>query len=472
MNIDNIKKIISSGESLTVEFKKSTGLLKSVCETICAFLNCDGGTLLIGVTDDGKIVGQEVTDKTKREIGIELSKISPVVKLEIFYEKLPGTDKYIIAIHVTTDSTKRPYMYNHKAFLRNQSTTIPMPMEHLKHLTLSNADENFSWENLTPDNVTIEDLDTDRIISTIHEGTLNGRIPEGYATTDPLLALKRLDLIVNNKITNAAIVLFGKNPQEQYPQCILKLARFRGIDRSIFIDNKQVSGNVFKLLSAGMTFLNNYLPIESTFPEGQIERVDRPLFPIKALREAVANALCHRDYSNYSGSISIAIYDNRIEVWNYGLFPPGVSVATIKDLNRSMPRNRKIANVLYYHKIFESWGRGINMIMDECKEAGHPEPIYSQDPIGTLLTLISKEPIGNTQIIAKPSITYDNLSKQQQNIITLLGQKGELSSKDIIILIKPAIPERTLRRELTKLKDLGLIDSTGETTSKLWYLLT
>jgi len=95
------------------------------------------------------------------------------------------------------------------------------------------------------------------------------------------------------------------------------------------------------------------------------------------LREAITNALCHRDYSFSGGSTSFAIYDDRIEIWNYGILPPGLSVNDLGDLNQSIPRNRRMANILYYHKLFESWGRGIRLIIDGCIEAGYPSPIYS-----------------------------------------------------------------------------------------------
>ena len=99
-DMEQLKKLISQGESHTLEFKRSTGTLKSACETACAFLNPDGGTILIGVTDDKQILGQEVSDKTKREIGNELAKITPVPNVEVNYLALPNSNKYIIELHI------------------------------------------------------------------------------------------------------------------------------------------------------------------------------------------------------------------------------------------------------------------------------------------------------------------------------------------------------------------------------------
>lgn len=467
--LEQIKQLASQGESHLVEFKKSTAQLKSALETACAFLNADGGTILIGVTDNGEIVGQEISDKTKREIGNELVKITPVPSIEVYYEKLPGTSKYVIVFHAATDSTKRPYMYDGRAFLRSQSDTIPMPREYLQQLTLINAGQIDAWENQIIPNVTIDDLDRQEILSTVKEGSSNGRIPENYITDDPWKALQRLGLTRENEIINAAFVLFGKQPELILPQCIVRLARFKGTDKKEFIDNKQISGNIFKLLQSTMIFANTHLPIASTFPEGEFQRKDTLLFPMVVLREAIANALCHRDYSYYGGSVSFAIYDDRIEVWNYGLFPPGITIENLKKLNCSVPRNRKIANVLYYHKIFESWGRGIKMIIDECVKAGHPEPFYSQDGVGTLLTLPSKQSIGGGVI--RPSKRKNHLTARQKEIIILFEKHKELSSDEVKNLLKEPLSDRWIRNELMQLKEARYLDYVGETRSRKWFLV-
>jgi len=375
MLLDDVKKLAQQGESHRLEFKKSTARLKAACETACAFLNTDGGTVLIGITDDRKLVGQEVSDKTKREIGNALSKIAPIANIKVAYTSLPNSNKYIIVFDIMTDSLQKPYVYDGRAFLRNQSDTIQMPREYYQQLTISNSSRSV-WEDQTQPNVTLEDLDVEEILATVKEGSLNGRIPTDFDITDPWLALQHLGLIEDNKITNAAIILFGKTPERWFPQCVLKLARFRGAEKEDFIDNKRVTGHAFKLLKETMAFINTYLPIASAFPKNSIERIDTPLFPIPALREAIVNAICHRDYSDRSGSLSFAIFDDRLEIWNYGLLPNGITLEQLKHLNQSVPRNTKIANVFYYHKLTETWGRGVKMIIKLCTQANHPEPIY------------------------------------------------------------------------------------------------
>lgn len=468
MDINQIKVLSTQGESQQLEYKKSTSNLKDVFQTICAFLNGDGGSVLIGVEDNGNLVGQEVSDKTKREIGLEIAKIAPFSNssVEIFY--VPFSEiKQIIVFHVTTDSTKRPYTYNGRAYIRVQSDTLLMPPEHYQHLALSNTQFKDQWEDEPLANVTLNDLDVEEIISTIKEGVLNGRIPEGYETKDPEKALKHLGLLQGNQITRAALILFGKSPEIIFPQCILRLARFRGTDKSEFIDNKQIHGNVFKLIRSALSFANMHLPIASTFSKTSIKREDKPLFPISILREAITNALCHREYSYTGGSVSFAIYDDRIEIWSYGLLPPGLSIDELGELNQSIPRNRRIANVLYYHKLFESWGRGIRLILDGCVEAGHPLPVYSINSGGLLLSMPTALTTG-TGLPKKPD--YKELTDRQQEIIILLEKTSGLSTAEIHNKLSSPPTERWLRDQLNKLKASGYIDSIGSTTTKKWYI--
>lgn len=467
MEIAQVKLLAGQGESQRLEYKKSTANLKDILQTICAFLNGDGGVILIGVEDNGHIVGQEVSDKTKREIGLEISKISPYSDsaIETFYIPF-SSSRQIIAFHITTDSTKRPYTYNGRSYIRIQSDTFPMPPDHYQQLVLGSSQFNDQWEDKPLPEVKMDDLDANEILSTIKEGVLNGRIPEGYETKDPEKGLRHLGLMKDNQITRAAYILFGRKPELTYPQCILRLARFKGTDKAEFIDNKQIHGNVFHLLRAALSFANLHLPISSTFSKDSVKREDTPLFPITILREAITNALCHRDYSYTGGSVSFAIYDDRLEIWSYGLLPPGLSIDDLGELNQSIPRNRRIANVLYYHKLFESWGRGIRLIIDGCVEAGHPSPVYSINSAGLLLTMPYQLA---TKPIAQRTQT-EELTDQQKELILLIEQHHSMSTIELRdkLLFSPS--ERWVRDTLGKLKKLGYVDAVGQTTARKWFI--
>ena len=112
------------------------------------------------------------------------------------------------------------------------------------------------------------------------------------------------------------------------PQCTLRVARFRGTDRTEFLDNRQFHGNAFTLLKAAERFLRETLPIAGRIEADRFERVDEPLYPTVAIREALANALCHRDYSIGGGSVGVAVYDDRLEITSSGSLHFGLTPET------------------------------------------------------------------------------------------------------------------------------------------------
>lgn len=172
----------------------------------------------------------------------------------------------------------------------------------------------------------MDDLDTQEIRRTVQTGVASGRLVADTSADDLTDVLDRLGLRIHGALVNAAVVAFGRNFLPEYPQCQLRLARFRGTDKNEFLDQRQLHGHAFGLLSEAMQFLSRHLPVAGRIEAGVFERVDEPLFPPVALREALVNAFCHRDYPQAGGAVSVAIYDDRLEIWSSGELPPGVEV--------------------------------------------------------------------------------------------------------------------------------------------------
>ena len=173
------------------------------------------------------------------------------------------------------------------------------------------------WENQPATGWTVDDLDIAEIRNTIAEAVRIGRLNEP-GSREPEELLRGLGLMHDGVLFRAAAALFGKAEQLEcdMPQCLLRVARFRGLDRSEFLDNRQYNGNAFVLLASAGRFLRDTLPIASRFESGRMQRIDEPLYPPLATREA----LCHRDYALGGGSIGLAVYDDRLEVTSTGPF--------------------------------------------------------------------------------------------------------------------------------------------------------
>ena len=267
-NLDTVKELVAETESNQVEFKETTGQLERAMETLCAFLNGTGGTILFGVTDKGKIIGQELSDKTKREIGEAIRRIEPFATIEVSYIAIPDTTKSIISIHAEEQRYMRPFSYRGRAYQRIESVTSVMTQEIYNQLLMQRSGK-YAWESLTNPNLQITDLNEQAIMGAVRGGIRGGRLPEATIREELPTILEKFNLLHGGKLNNAAAVLFGKDFYN-YPQCLLRLARFKGTTKDEFIDNQRINGNIYSLLDAAMAFFFKHLSLS-----GKIESVPR-----------------------------------------------------------------------------------------------------------------------------------------------------------------------------------------------------
>ncbi len=418
MNIDSldiVKELIAQSESDRIEFKETTGQLERGMETLCAFLNARGGTVLFGVNDKGKIIGQDLSDKTKRDIAESIRRIEPFAKVDVSYINIPDNGRNIIVFSVDDQRDMRPYSYKGRAYQRIESVTSVMSQDTCYNLLLQRGGKR-SWESLINSELRLEDLDERLIMNAVRGGVRGGRLPASTQAESVQDILEKFDLLHNGNLNNAAAVLFGKRFYD-YPQCLLRMARFKGVSKDEFWDNQRVQGNIYDLLDAAMAFFFKHLSLS-----GKIEglyREEELSVPYKALRECCINAFAHRFYHESGGSVSIAIYDDRIEVTNVGKFPSDMPIERLLGNHDSKPQNPIIASVLYKSTVLESWGRGIKLMVDECKRIGIPEPEFRSDNGFVCVTF------------PYTRITAGQVAGQVAALLTCLGT-DTLSSKELM----------------------------------------
>ena len=376
MTIKDIETLIHTDETRNLELKKTTGELKDGMKSACAFLNTDGGWLIFGIAPTTlKVVGQDVTENTRREIAQALTHLEPALDVEVNYVDLPNSNgKQVIVMHFDKWVWgKEPYTYHKCPYYRIESVTKEMPRDMFVERLKAARPHDFAWENQTAERVTLDDMDEERIRNAVRLGIAGGRInasAEG-ATMETLLG--KLKLLNNGKPTNAAVMLFGMNTDD-YPQLLLRMACFKGNDKNEFLDNKQEMGNFFDLLDAGTAFCFRNLRLAGKIVG--MRREEQLEIPAEALREALINALCHREYDNPRASVSLAIYYDRIEIVNPGHFPAQLTPENIKLQHDSFPFNLKIAQVLYQTTYLESWGSGVRRMVKLCEAQHLAEPEY------------------------------------------------------------------------------------------------
>lgn len=306
---DQIRVWAAGGESETMEFKRTTGERREAVRTLCAMLNHRGGRVLFGVETDGRVAGQQVSDRTVEEIAQEIGELDPpafpmIDRVEV------GNGREVVAVSVG-QGPAGPYSYKGQAYRRVGNTSQAMSRDEYNRMLLERLHGESRWENQPAKRWTIADLDVAEVTRTIEESIRRGRA-EDPGTRDPADLLRGFGLMRGDQLLHAAVVLFGRSErlEADYPQCMLRVAKFRGTDRTEFLDNRQFHGSAFDLLLRGERFLRESLPVAGRVAPGLFERTDDPLYPPVALREALVNAICHRDYSIGGGSVAVAIYDS------------------------------------------------------------------------------------------------------------------------------------------------------------------
>ena len=432
MTIEDVKVIIRGDETRTLEMKKTT--LKDGMRSACAFLNTAGGWLFFGIAPTTlKILGQEVTDNTRKEIAREIAKLEPLIDLPVEYIDVPDRPGYqVIAIHLDAPSYwDAPFTYDNKPYMRIESTTVVMPREIFEDRLMRSKSNRYKWEDHICEGITIADLEEQRIRGGVRLGVERGRMPESslMETTESLV--EKLKLTTNGKLKNAAAALFLRDTS-QFPQFLLRMARFRGNDKMEFIDNQRAYGNFFTLLDAGMAFFFKHLSLSGKIVG--FTREEKLEIPAEALREALTNALCHRMFHNTSSSVGIAIYDDRVEIENTGHLPDELTVETIKQSHHSYPQNPTIADVLFKTTFLENWGSGVSRMVDACKKANLPEPEFNQNAAFVWVTFkrvtiqpynpTTPRPHNPTSSPLNPTTSKDNRAQKLKTFFSIIGENG------------------------------------------------
>lgn len=468
LSLNYIRQLASASEGVDVEFKETTGQLNRGMETLCGMMNGNGGIVVFGVTNKGKIIGQDKGDKTTREIGEALRKFDPAVDIQPDYIEIEDTGKFLIAFQTDGQDPDKPFLWDGKPYMRHDSVTSVMPREKFIRLHELQHGLIYKWENEVNATLKIEDLDERLIMNVVHGAVRRGRLSNDALNDSVSTALTRLNLVKNGSVCNSAAVLFGKDFSD-YPQCRLRLARFKGTNKQYFIDNQQHVGNIFQLVDAAMAFFFKHLNLSGT-THHRIVREDELEIPYDALREAVVNAYCHMRWGYEIATVGISIYDDCIVIENAGRFPVRISPNALMQReeedrkNTSMPPNPAIANVMYIGGLIEHRGRGLSMMARECERVGLPAPTFNQDCIIVKTTFVrpydtSKDTAGVSKSKLGVSKQTDDVLPIKASLLKLIKAIGEdwYSSYDLCDILGYKSRNTFVRQHLNPAIDGGII---------------
>ncbi len=321
------------------------------------------------------------------------------------------------------------------------------------------------WENEVESDWDIGDLDTKEIVRTAEKAISIGRLDDPD-TRDPLALLRGLGLTRDDVLLRAAVVLFGKKDRlsAEYTQCTVRAARFPGTDKSEFLDNRQFHGHAFELLSSSQRFVREHLRIAGRFEPDNFLRIDEPSYPPLAVREALANAICHRDYSAGGGAIHVAMYDDRLEISSPGTLPFGLTPESLFAPHDSKPWNPLVAHVFFRRGVVEMWGQGTLKMLKLATDGGLPRPEI-EDERGSVT--VRFRPNGRIARYA-----HVKLSRRHRAILAALSAQGPLSLREIVARM-PADASasregRRIREELRELRAFRLVEHRGTGSDRRW----
>ena len=461
MTVEDIQRIIATDETRVLEVKKTTGELKDGMHSACAFRNTDGGWLIFGIAPTSlKIIGQDVTDATRREIAQALKGLEPVVDTPVEYIDIPeSAGKQVVAIHF--NGWKRgeaPSTYHGCPYYKVESTTSVMPREMYDERLRESRPDFFAWEKLAASGIEISDLNEEHIRWAVGGGIEKKRL-SAMASTEPVdKILSNLELLNDGKPNNAAAILFTKKLLG-YDQLTLRMARFAGNDKNAFIDNQRVSGDFFDLLEAGEAFFFKHLSLS-----GEIvgfRREEKLEIPVEALREGLINALCHRQWEKYNMTVSIGIYDDRIEITNPGRLPSGITPQKLREPHDSIPYNPIIAKTLFRTSLLENWGSGTLRIIELCRAQNIPEPVWSENA-GTVTLCFYR----NNADFLKDFLK--ELTERQIDILELISQDFLITGSQLAE--KLGVTGRTIRSDISALQKLGILHRENGRKDGKWVI--
>lgn len=443
------ERLLAEGESRRQEFKVLVEPMDTIGKSVCAFLNTDGGVVIAGVDGEGKPNGsategqRAALDKFLRE------KITPKVLYDVSLDHTTNGNVISVSVPAGPD---RPYVFEGAVYIRKGASTRAASASVLRELVEASGSSTTRWERRPSSGFEIEDVDRTLLTETVRRAQ-DRRGVRFDSPKDPLATLSQLSLVQTGQLTNAADVLFGKTVAQRHPQTRLRAVCYSTDRADDFLDEQLYEGPAFKLLEDTMTFLKRHVAIAAEFREGQLPRDSKPKYPFNALREGLVNALVHRDYAAFSGSVSVSVYTDRVEIWNTGRLPRGISP---RDLvlasHSSILVNPDIGHVFYLHELMERVGRGTYKIAQECRDFGMRQPEWKNVGAGVRLTMFA----------AKAGIPMTiTVNERQQALLDALKQGERIRVAEYVKRFGHGITDRQARRDLVELEGYGLLTRHG-----------
>jgi len=443
-----IEILLSEGEGLNVEFKSSFN--NEVIETLVAFANTHGGKVLVGVTNDGKLVGVSINPESIQNWLNEVkNKTSPALIPIVESCNFKGK---VIVVFIIQEYPIKPISTRGKYLKRIANSNHLMSLDEIanEHLRTVNS----SWDYYFDLNHTIETISiakVQRFIQRVEQQTRK------QLEIEPLEFLRKLEIIRNNQITFGGFLLFVK---EYSIISDVEVGRFKS--DTIIIDSLSLNTDLFTEIDEILNFIKKHLMVEYIIT-GEPQRTERFDYPVDAIREIVINMVVHRDYRESSGS-NVKIFDDRIEFFNPGGLYGGLTIHGLLSGNyTSQCRNKLIAKAFKEAGLIERYGSGIQRILNICKNYGIVTPIFEEVFNGFRVTLYKEKRQINVDVpkdVPKES--------RVEYLLSLISENDRITISELAQRCKVSI--KTIKRDIDFLKAENRLKRTGGRKEGKWII--
>ena len=447
MKEEELELILEEGEGYKIEFKES---MASINKEFVAFANSSGGRIFFGITDDKKIKGVKITNKLKSQIQDIANNCQPPVKI------LFAGFKNILVI-IVREGEDKPYKCSSGFYTRVGPNTQKLSRDEI--IEFFKVEGKIRFDELM--NLKF-DYDTHFDPAKLDRFLRLAGISKVLDTPSILINLgvaeKQEGKVIFN---NAGILFFAKNLQDIYYHTAVTCALYKGTEKIEVLDRRDFNEDLISNIDGAMIFLMRYLAVRYEMT-GKPRRKEIPEVPYDALREAIINAVAHRDYFEKGTNVMVEMFDDRIEITNFGGLVKGLKPDDFG--TKSVLRNPNIAGLLHRAKYIEKMGTGINKMRRQVAEAGLPPIVFE---FGTFFTAIFRRPARIEPIVfdERGGVFGGVFGGVNEKVAERMGKVikalcgGQLNISQLTVMT--GIPKRTLERDIALLKDKGFTEFEG-----------
>jgi ATP-dependent DNA helicase RecG len=427
-------------EKQNIEYKQSWR--DEYLKWICGFANAQGGKIYIGIDDVGKVVGLADYKKLMEDIPNKIiSNLGLMVDVNLL------EDKGLKYIEIEVLPSPMAISYHGGYHYRTGSTKQELKGIALNDFLLKKMGR--TWDDMGIESATLDDIDEHAVKSFLKAAIRSGRIYKDADQDSIPVLLENLNLITpEGKLKAAAILLFGKKPSKFFVTSYFKIGKFGSSDSDLKFQDI-VEGNIFEMVESVMRLLRERYLI-SPISYDSLQRIEQLEYPEEALREAVLNAIVHKDYTETT--IQLSVYEDRLLLWNPGQLSDGLTIEKLKIKHPSKARNKNIAEIFFKAGYIESWGRGIEKMITSLKSVGFPEPIF-EESVGGFQVTFRKE------LYTKEQLHKEGYNDRQVMVVAYLKENRAITSSEYQKLT--GIGKSAGVTDLQELVDNGILKMQG-----------